>query len=229
MAGNPEDIGCSLNFNLVHIAKLGHPALMSDPSLPPPTPNDHNSGAKMLVEYGPLLVFVLLYNYLRIQGNENAIFEAAAVFAVVAVLALIWSRIKLGKFSGMLIATTLIIVVTVAMAWGFEDKRFIYMKPTIINILFGIGTLGGLIFGKNVIKLMLGGSTSLPEDAWRTLALRWGLFFFAMAALNEFVWRTQSEAFWANFKVLGFIPITLIFGLMQIPLILKHQSPEDNT
>ena len=193
-----------------------------------PTPDapQEDPGAKFLVDFGPILVFVLLYNYLRREDPDGAIFTAATVFAVVAVLALAWSRMKLGKFSGTLVLTTVIVVVSVGLAYFFDDPRFIYMKPTVVNTLFGVGAIGGVLVGKNFAKMMLGGSFDLLDAAWKTLAIRWGLFFFFSAALNEVIWRTQSEMFWTNFKLFGFVPITFGFALSQIPFVMKHHQGE---
>lgn len=193
---------------------------MATPDPTPPHPQ--KTGSSFWVDFGPIAIFVLIYNVLRRNNPDGAIYIAAAVFTVAAIIALGYSRIKLGKFSGMLIFTTLIIIVTVALAFFFQDPRFIYMKPTVINAVFGLVAIGGVMMGKNVIKLMIGEAFELPAKAWNTLAIRWGLFFFAMAALNELVWRTQTEAFWANFKLLGFLPITLIFGMSQVPFLMKH-------
>ena len=198
-----------------------------DPSVPPPPPESDNSTAKLLVDYGPVLVFVLLYNYLRRDDPDGAIFTAAGVFAVVAVLALLWSRLKLGKFSGILLLTTAIIVLTVGMAYFFDDPRFIYMKPTVVNAIFGTVAIGGVFAGKNLIKLLLGDALKLPDAVWNTLALRWGGFFFFCAGLNEVIWRTMSEAFWANFKLFGFIPLTLLFGATQVPLLMRHGAVQE--
>ena len=96
------------------------------------------------------------------------------------------------------------------------------MKPTIVNALFGIAVLGGIFLKKNVIKLMMGEAVALPDKAWNNLAVRWGIFFFFVAALNEVIWRTQTEEFWVNFKIVGFMPLTLVFTLTQIPYIMKH-------
>jgi len=96
------------------------------------------------------------------------------------------------------------------------------MKPTLINALFGIAVIGGIFVKKNVIKMMMGSAFEMPDKRWNDLAIRWGLFFFAMAALNEFIWRTYSEDFWAIFKVFGFLPLTLVFTLTQLPFIQKH-------
>ena len=69
-----------------------------------------------------------------------------------------------------------------------------------------------------------------PDDAegWRKLTLRWGLFFFLLAGINELVWRTQTTDFWVSFKVFGTMPITIIFALAQIPLIMKHEIKDED-
>ena len=188
----------------------------------PKTAAQGGSHSNFMVDFGPVLVFVLLYNYLRRSDPDGAIYTAAIVFSVVAVLALAYSRIKLGKFSTMLMVTTAIIILTVALSVLFDNPIFFYMKPTVVNIIFGILTIGGALIGKNVLKMMMGSAFEMPTKAWNTLAIRWGLFFFVLAIINEVVWRNFSEAFWANFKLFGFFPITIIFTLSQMPFILKN-------
>ena len=175
-----------------------------------------------LIDFGPIAIFVGCYHYLRRNDPDGAMLTAAGIFMVVAVLALIYSRIKTGKFSPVLLLTTAIICVTAGLAILSDNKIIFYMKPTIVNTLFGIAVLGGVFFKKNVLKMMMGGALSLPDKAWNHLALRWGVFFFFCAALNEFIWRTQSEEFWVNFKLVGFFPLTLIFTISLVPYIMKH-------
>jgi len=177
---------------------------------------------KFLIDYGPIMIFVAAYHYLRRSDPDGAMLTAAGIFMVVAVIALIYSRIKTGKFSGILLLTTVIICITAGLAIFSGNKTVFFMKPTIVNTLFGLGVLGGVFFKKNVLKLMMGDALSLPDKAWNHLAVRWGLFFFFCAGLNEFIWRTQSEEFWVNFKLAGFLPITLIFTLTLVPYIMKH-------
>ena len=176
------------------------------------------------LEFGPIGVFVLVFNVLNMRGNESAMLIAAAIFMALAVAALIYVKTKYNTAPPMLILTTAIIVVTVMATLLTGDKRFFYMKPTVVNILFGLGVIGGVIFKKNVLKMLMGEAYSMPEKAWNTFAVRWGLFFFAMAAINELVWRTQSEAFWGNFKFFGFMPLTILFVLSQMPFLLKHSD-----
>lgn len=183
---------------------------------------DAKKPSSFWLEFGPVLVFVGLYNWLRRSDPDGAIYTAAIWFTACAVAALIYSRIKHGKFPGMLILTTVIIVLTVGLSIRFQDPIFIYMKPTVVNVIFGVLTIGGVFVGKNVMQILMGSAFEMPMKAWNTLAIRWGLFFFALAMINELVWRNFSEAFWANFKLFGFLPITIAFTLSQMPFILKH-------
>ena len=181
---------------------------------------------KFLVDFGPILVFVLLYQYLRRTSEtpDTAIYTAGLVFAVVAALALLWSRLKLGKFSGILTFTTIMVLVTVGLAWVFRDPRFLYVKPTVVNAAYGVILIGGAMIAKNPLKMLMGSTYTMSDAAWRTLAIRAGLFFFFAAAVNEFVWRTQTENFWVNFKLLGMVPLTFAFMLSQSPFLVKHAA-----
>ena len=76
---------------------------------------------------------------------------------------------------------------------------------------------------------MLDSALHLTDEGWRKLTIRWGVFFYVLAALNEIVWRTQSEDVWALFKTFGTMPITIVFALAQVPLIMKHERKETNT
>ena len=101
------------------------------------------------------------------------------------------------------------------------------MKPTIINILFGLSLFFGRYFTKEpLLKLILGKSLPLNDEGWSILNFRWIWFFFGLAILKELIWRTQTEEFWVNFKVWGMLPITFIFTAFQIPLIKKHSQNE---
>ena len=109
----------------------------------------------------------------------------------------------------------------------FDNPVFIYIKPTIINILFGLALLFGKHFtNEPVLKKVLGKSIILSEEGWNILNKRWIIFFFSLALINELVWRTQSEEFWVNFKVWGMLPITFLFTAFQIPLINKYKINE---
>ena len=102
----------------------------------------------------------------------------------------------------------------------FLKIQFLYiLKPTIINILFAVGLLiGKLFFKKNFLQLFLGGSIKLEDIGWDKLMYRWAIFFIFLAILNEFIWRTQTEEFWINFKVWGILPITFIIYCFSVTI-----------
>ena len=203
--------------------QIGHIAPMTDTS--PKTTENRSAPKKkpsQWLEFGPLLVFFILYQVLKKSQPDNALYIAAGVLAVLSIITLIYSRIKHGALPMMLLLTTVLVAGSAALAYVFQDERFIYMKPTVINSLFGAGVIGGVLFKKNVIQMMMGEAFEMPTKAWNNLAIRWGIFFFVLAAINEFVWRTYGEDFWVKFKVFGFLPLTIVFTLLQLPFIMKH-------
>ena len=106
----------------------------------------------------------------------------------------------------------------------FNNPIFIYMKPTIVNLIFAVILLvSKSFFNKNFLKFFLQTAFQLNEEGWGKLNSRWAYFFIFLALLNEVVWRTQPEATWVNFKVCGMLPITIIFTAMQLPLINRYK------
>jgi intracellular septation protein len=110
------------------------------------------------------------------------------------------------------------------MTLAFHDPRFIKIKPTVVNVIFGAALLTGLAMRRNPLKWLLGEALALPDDGWRKLMLRYALYFLAMAALNEVVWRTQTDATWVNFHVWGQWVCVLLFSLSQIPFMMKYMK-----
>ncbi len=108
-----------------------------------------------------------------------------------------------------------------------QDEMFVKIKPTIMNLIFGAGLLGGLALGKNPLKMMLGTALQLPDAAWRKLTFNYGLYFIAIAVLNEVVWRTQSNEVWVLFRMPGLMILGLVFSFSQVPLMMRHAKTEE--
>lgn len=104
----------------------------------------------------------------------------------------------------------------------FHDKTFIKMKPTFMDVAFGSALLIGLAIGKSPIKLIMNDTLKLSDAGWRSLTLRFGVFFLALAVLNEAVWRTQPDAVWALFRFPGALIISLIFSFTQVPMMMRE-------
>lgn len=181
---------------------------------------------KLALEFGPLAIFFFVNSYGdRWFGvaEDRRIFVATGVFIAASLLALALSKIVMNHLPRMAIVNAVVVTVFGGLTLALDDAFFIKVKPTIVNTLFGCVLLGGLYFGRSLLALVLDSVLQLDEEGWRKLTLRWGLFFFVLAALNEVVWRTQTQDFWVAFKVWGVMPLTMIFALAQTPLILKHE------
>ena len=172
---------------------------------------------KLVLELGPLACFFLAsYRY--------GLHVATAVLMVGVVVTLATSYGLTRRLPVMPVVTAVAVLVFGALTFYFDNPVFIKIKPTVINCIFGAALLGGLAFGKPLLPVVLDSALHLDEEGWRKLTFRWGLFFFVLAALNEAVWRTQSDVFWSGFKVFGTMPITVLFALSQVPLIMRHDA-----
>lgn len=186
-------------------------------------------GGQILVDLGPVIVFMLTYNLgARFVPEGQVIFLATGVFIVATLLAVGYAWVVQKRLPPMLIVTAVIVVLFGGLTLAFHNAFFIKIKPTIINLLYASVILGGLAVKQNVWRMLFQGAfPNLPEKVWNTFALRWGLFFIFLAGLNEFIWRSFSEAFWANFKVFGVMPLTVLFMLANVPLLMKHMPKEE--
>ena len=177
---------------------------------------------KFLTDFGPLAIFFYYY-----YGSEKDISAAIPPLIIATLFSLIIIWILEKKVSPMPLISGILITFFGGLTIYFNDPIFIYIKPTIINILFALVLLSGKYFtNEPILKKILGKSLPLNDLGWEILNKRWMFFFFGLALLNEFIWRTQSEEFWVNFKVWGMLPITLIFTAFQIGIINKYKTNE---
>ena len=183
---------------------------MSQPAKPALSPF-----LKLALDLGPLVVFFL-------ANSRFGIFTATAIFMAAVAVALVTSWVLTRHLPVMTIVTAVVVAVFGTLTLVLHDETFIKVKPTIIYGLFAAILGGGLLFGRSFIAILFDQMFNLTPKGWRVLTMRWALFFFAMAILNEFIWRTQSTDFWVNFKVFGVTPLTMIFAITQMPLIKRY-------
>jgi len=184
------------------------------------TQNRSPKWLKPVVEYGPLVAFFTTYVFYGLM-------PATGVLVGTTVVALVLSLILTKKVPWMSVITAIIVGVFGGLTLWFEDETFIKIKPTVVQALFSVVLLGGLALGRPLLKLVLGAAWPMDETGWRRLTFRYGIFFAAMAGLNEVVWRTQSTDFWVAFKVFGLMGMTLLFALSQAPLMSRHHAPDE--
>ncbi len=176
---------------------------------------------KLVLDLGPLILFFL-------ANSHSGIFVATATFMVAIVAALAISYVLTRHIAIMPVVTAIIVVIFGGLTLFLHDATFIKVKPTIIYALFGVVLIGGLLFNKPLLGVIFDSLFQLTEEGWRKLTLRWAIFFFALAVLNEIVWRNTSTNVWVDFKVFGVMPLTFIFGALQLPLLKKYAAEETN-
>jgi intracellular septation protein len=190
--------------------------MLSNHVEPVPTGRRLNPFLKLALELGPLVIFFI--------ANQRAgIFTATGIFIVATVLSLGVHYALVRKLPIMPLVSGVVVVVFGGLTLALQDEHFIKLKPTIVNTLFGLVLLGGLYFRKPLLAVVLDSMFDLSDEGWRKLTLRWALFFFVLAVLNEVVWRTQSTDFWVSFKVFGIMPLSIAFALAQTPLLMRYE------
>jgi len=199
-------------------------------------PKRVNPLLKFALELGPLVLFFLanskpaLFSWLvapvlpaGLPAEKVAILTSTAVLMASVVVALAASWLLTKQWPIMPLVTAVAVLFFGGLTFVFQDKIFIQLKPTIVNLMFGCALLIGMAFGKLLLPIALDSVLHLDEDGWKKLTVRWGAFFFVLAGLNEAVRLTQSWDSWAAFKSFGIMPLTLVFALAQTPLIMRHE------
>lgn len=201
---------------------------MSETDTATSKPRPKTGWLNILVDYGPLLVFLGVYKFY--QPPETSTFgEIAAViygtiaFMVAAVAALAFSKFKFGHVSPMLVLSTALIVGFGGLTIWLQDEKFIQIKPTAIYLLFGALLIGGWLRGKALLQVLLEAAfEGVDQQGWLKLSRNWGLFFFALAALNEAMRMQLSFESWLWAKLWVFMPLSFLFTFTQIPMLLRH-------
>ena len=176
---------------------------------------EKNSLIKSLIEIIPLILFF-------IANAKYGIIVATKIFVITTLIALVVSYLHLKKVSTPLLITSFLVLIFGGLTIFFKDPTFIKLKPTIVYLLFSSFLFLGLKLKKNFLKIYLSSLIKLNNLGWDILTKRWSLFFFTMAILNEIIWRNFSTDFWVSFKVFGFLPLTIIFMILQNGLMKKH-------
>src|SRR6202163_2186833 len=170
---------------------------------------------KLATELGPLMVFF-------VANAKFNLFVATGAFMVAVIAAMIASYAVTRHVPMMAIVTAVVVIVFGTLTLVLHDETFIKVKPTIVYTLFAAILGGGLLVGRSFIAIMFDQMFNLTAQGWRILTLRWTFWFFAMAMLNEIIWRTQSTDFWVAFKAFGMVPLTMLFAVTQMPLIKRY-------
>ena len=185
-------------------------------------PSELNPLLKLALDLGPLLLFFF-------ANTRWGIFAATGAFMAATLVSIAITYALARRVPMMPLVSAVVVMVFGGLTLYLQDEVFIKLKPTIIYALFAAVLLGGLAFGRSLLAVVLDSVFQLTEDGWKKLTLRWGLFFVAMAILNEIVWRSVSTDTWVAFKAFGFLPLTILFALAQTPLMMRHGTEKKDS
>jgi len=185
----------------------------------------HPGGLGLALDFGPLLVFFLAFKF------TASVIVGTLAFMVAILIAVIVSKLKLGKVSPMLWLSAILVIGFGTLTVYFNDKSFIQIKPTIIYALFSIGLFIGLALKKPLLKFLLQAAyDGLDEDGWMKMSRNWAIFFAGMALLNEAMRATLDFDLWLTLKVWGVTILSMVFALANIPMMMRHgltMEPKD--
>ena len=182
----------------------------------------------MLLDLGPLAVFVVAFNVLqRIPATaDDAIFIATGLFIAAVLSAIAYTKLKTGRVPPVLIVTGVLVTIFGGLTILLHDENLIKLKVTAVNLFYASAIVISVLLRQNVWKLLFGHAFTLPDRIWTILALRWAGFFLFMALLNEYLRLTQTTEAWVNLRLIVF-PLFLAFLLANAPLVFKHLPAED--
>ncbi|WP_262692271.1 septation protein A [Kordiimonas aestuarii] len=172
------------------------------------------------IDFGPLVVFFISFKF-------GDMFIATGAFMAASVVAMVASRVLTGHIAPMLKVTFVIVMVMGGLTLYLQDETFVKMKLTVINSLFAVILLGGLLTGRLYIKMVMELAFEMDDEGWRKFTRNYVAFLVIMAVLNELIWRTQSDDFWVNFKTFGYMGATFVFIMAQMPMLMKYMPDED--
>jgi intracellular septation protein len=177
-------------------------------------------GLKLALDFAPLVAFFAAY-------KMGGVYWATGIIIALTIVSLIVGYVMTGKVAKFPLFSGILITVMGGLTLYLQNDMFVKMKPTAANLIFAGLLGGGLMSHRMFLKDLLGSAIDMPEAAWRSLTWRWVIFFLVLAGLNEYVWRTMSEATWVNFKVFGLMGLTAVFAFANAPFMAKHMKQVD--
>ena len=181
-----------------------------------------------LLEIGPVIIFFAVFIWRKgevmvIGGVEySSLIQATAIFVPLMIASTFIGWLVNGHLSKVQVLTLVLVIFFGALTVLLNDERFFKMKPTLIYVLFGAVITYGQMRGKGYLQALLGERIPMEDIGWQLISRRMAIFFFALAALNEIIWRTQSSETWVYFKTFGLTSAVFIFMILQYPILKKY-------
>ena len=169
----------------------------------------------IIFEFLPLILFFILNKFF-------GIFFATGALIFTSIINFIGSYIYTRTLHPIAIITLILALIFGSLTLLFHEDSFIKIKITLMNLIFAGGLLSGYIFKRNFLRFIFRDQLSLTKVGWNVLNVIWIIFFIFLAVLNEIIWRNVSTNAWVNFKVFGILGLSMLFIIVQMPLLHKY-------
>ena len=125
----------------------------------------NKSFVKFVTDFGPLVVFFFFY-----YNSDKNLKIAIPPFVLATIISLLVVWIIEKKIPMVPLISGILITLFGGLTIYFDNAVFLYIKPTIINILFGLALLLGKFFtDEPILKKIMGKSLSLAPEGWEEL------------------------------------------------------------
>ena len=182
--------------------------------------NAERPGRKLLLDLGPLVVFFAV-NY---ATGDFMLAVKVLVGTTVVALAAGWLLER--RVSMMALFGCIAVAFFGGLSVYFENDMFIKIKPTVLTVLLAAIIAGGRLIGRNPLGAIMGTQLRMSDAGWRAISWLWVAMFLTTALANEIAWRTMSTDDWVTFKVFGITAISLVFTVISVPIMTRHQIEE---
>ena len=179
-----------------------------------------SNGRRTLLDFGPLLLFFGA-NYVY----QDLMFSVK-ILVVATVISLGFSWVYERRIPMMAAFGCGALVFFAGLTLYFDNELFIKLKPTVLTLIFAGAIAGGRFIGRNPLAALMGSQLRLDYAGWRKLSWLWVAMFVCSAIANEIAWRNLSTDAWVTFKVFGLTGISLVFVMLTLPVIQKHQQQD---
>ena len=177
---------------------------------------------QILFDLGPIIIFVAAFNLWNRVDPANAIYAATAIFMTTTAALISYAFVRMRKVPPVLLISGVLVLAFGGLTLLLRDETFVKLKPTIVYLFYAVAIFATLAARRNIWKLLFGHAFVLPDRVWKILAIRWGLFFIAMAGLNEIIRLTQPTDVWVNSRLFVGFPLVGLFMLLNLPITLKN-------
>jgi intracellular septation protein len=176
-----------------------------------------SNGRRTLLDFGPLLLFFGA-NYLY-----QDLMLSVKILVVATIISLGLSWVYERRIPMMAAFGCAALVLFAGLTLYFDNELFIKIKPTVLTLIFAVAIAGGRFIGRNPLGALIGSQIKLDQEGWQKLSWLWVAMFVCSAVANEIAWRNLSTDAWVTFKVFGLTGISLVFVMLTLPVIQKHQ------